>query len=216
MKKTNGDRTTVILVRHGECRGNREGLFRGRSDFPLNELGLAQARQLALEMKSFRPMRIFTSPLARARQTAQAISEECNVEIEERDGMNNIELGPWEGKSKDDIAVNYPEEWQKWLTEPERLSLPGMELLECVQQRAKKDLEAIVRQYSGQTFIVISHRAVLKPLIAGCLGINPPYFWRIHMDTASYSIMYFKPIHGFTLVQLNQTKHLPEFISEWQ
>ena len=216
MKEKNRDKTAIILVRHGECRGNREGLFRGRSDFPLNEAGLSQANEIAEEIKSFKPIRIFTSPLSRARQTAEAISKECHIEIEERAGMNNIELGPWEEKPKKYISEKYPEQWKIWLNEPEKLKVPGMESLDELQQRVKKDLDEIIKQFSGKTIVIVSHRAVLKPLIACCLGINKPYFWRIHLDTASYSILHFEKLRGFILVQLNQNKHLTEFISEWQ
>ncbi len=216
MKEHSIKRTIIIIVRHGECKGNREGLFRGRSDFPLNEVGLYQARELAKEVTSLQPTKIFTSPLTRAMQTAEAIRRECNIEVEEREALNNIELGPWEGKSKEYIAQKYPDQWQVWLNEPEKLMVPGIESLDRVQQRAKRDLDNIVKQFSGETIIIVSHRAVLKPLVAACLGISKPYFWRIHLDTASYSILHFEKKHGFILVQLNQNKHLNEFISEWQ
>ncbi|MBN2394871.1 MAG: histidine phosphatase family protein [Candidatus Atribacteria bacterium] len=209
-------RTKIILVRHGECQGNREDLFRGRSDFPLNKEGFNQARELAKELKSFQPIKIFTSPLIRARQTAEAISQECNIQVEERYGMNNIELGSWEGKSKLYIAEKYPEQWQVWLKEPEKLSFPGMESLDKVQARSRKDLDDIIKEFSGKTVIIVSHRAVLKPLIASCIGIKKPYFWRVHVDTASYSVIHYEKRRGFSLIQLNQTKHLTEFISEWQ
>jgi probable phosphoglycerate mutase len=216
MTENNKVRTKIILVRHGECQGNREGLFRGRSDFSLNEIGVAQAQELAKEMKLYQPIKIFTSPLSRARQTAEIISQECKIEIEICEGMNNIKLGPWEGKPKQFIAQKYPEEWQIWLEEPERLIVSGMENLDQVKQRVRRDLNEIIKNYSGKTVIVVSHRAVLKPLIASCIEINKPYFWRIHMDTASYSILHYEKLRGFTLVQLNQTKHLKEFISEWE
>ncbi len=216
MVKILTDRTTIIIVRHGECKGNREGLFRGRSDFPLNKTGIKQAHSLAKEMISFKPQKIFTSPLARAKQTAEAIRLQCNVEIEERTDLNNIELGPWEGKSKDYIAQEYPHDWQIWLTEPETLNLPGMESLIQVQKRAREGLDKIANDYFGKTVILVSHRAVIKPLIASCIGMNSPYFWHIHLDTASYSIVHYHKKIGFILVQLNQNKHLTEYISEWQ
>jgi broad specificity phosphatase PhoE len=208
-------RTKVILVRHGECKGNREGLFRGRSDFPLNEQGLIQAKELAIEMKQYNPFRIFTGPLSRARQTALIIGRECHTEIEIREGINNIELGPWEGQAKQVIAREYPEQWEIWLNKPEKLSVPGIETLQQVQKRARKELDRIVKDFNGKTVIIVSHRAVLKPLIASCLKISKPYFWRIHIDTAAYSILHYKKGLGYTLVQLNQNRHLSEFISEW-
>jgi len=62
--------TLIILVRHGECEGNIKGMFRGRTDFPLNERGLIQAQDLAKELKNFSIKHIYSSPLTRARQTA--------------------------------------------------------------------------------------------------------------------------------------------------
>lgn len=211
----NKSRTKIILVRHGECQGNREGLFRGRSDFPLNEQGLIQAKELSIEMKQYEPFTIFTSTLSRAKQTAFIISQVCNTGVEVCEEINNIELGPWEGQVKQVIAQKYPEQWEIWLHEPEKLSVPGIETLDQVQERASRKLDRIVKEFAGKTVIIVSHRAVLKPLIASCLKICKPYFWRIHIDTAAYTILHYKSDLGYTLIQLNQNRHLSEFISEW-
>lgn len=216
MTKDNSDRTVIIIVRHGECKGNRKGLFRGRSDFPLNETGLNQVKELAKAIRAMQPTMVFTSPLLRAVQTAKSIQRECNIKLEEREGLNNIMLGPWEGQSKGCIAEKYPEQWKIWLNDPEELDIPGMESLDSVQKRAKSDLDNIIQNHWGETVALVSHRAVLKPLIASCLGIKKPYFWRIHLDTASYSVVHYRKEQGFILVQLNQNKHLSEFITEWQ
>lgn len=216
MGNHNEAKTRIILVRHGECQGNREGLFRGRSDFPLNENGLIQAKELGTELRKFEPVKIFTSPLSRAKETARIISKQCHIEIEICEEMNNIKLGLWEGKTKDFIARQYPEQWAIWLSEPEKLVLTGMETLDEVQQRARKGLNNIIKNHAGDTVIIISHRAVLKPLIASCLEMAKPYFWRIHMDTAAYSILHYDQLRGFVLVQLNQNRHLGKYISEWE
>jgi len=79
-----GIRTTVFIIRHGECAGNREGLFRGRCDFPLNETGIRQAQSLAREVHGMGLTRVFSSPLARAADTAKIVSKACNVEWQVR------------------------------------------------------------------------------------------------------------------------------------
>jgi broad specificity phosphatase PhoE len=216
MTRNNSDRTVIIIVRHGECKGNREGLFRGRSDFPLNETGINQVKELAKAIRTMQPTIIFTSPLLRAVQTAKAIQQECNIRVENKEGFNNIMLGPWEGQPKDYIAEKYPEQWETWLNKPEELDVLGMESLDAVQKRAKVELDNIIQNHWGETFVLVSHRAVLKPLIASCLGIKKPYFWRIHVDTASYSILHYHKVQGYILVQLNQNKHLTELITEWE
>lgn len=210
-----GSRTTILLIRHGECEGNREGLFRGRSDLPLNDSGKLQAKALAEAVAPLSPARVFSSPLSRATETAQAISERCSVTFEIRNGFNNMALGKWEKKKKSEVEQEYPEEWRLWLSHPERLHISGAEILSDVQRRAFANLNALVSLHRGETFAVVSHRAVLKPLLAAALGISEPYFWKIHIDTASYSILTQENERGFCLVSLNQTSHLEHLISEW-
>jgi broad specificity phosphatase PhoE len=207
--------TLIVLVRHGECEGNIKGMFRGRTDFPLNKRGLVQAQDLARELKFFSVKYIYSSPLIRARQTAEAIGEQCGVEIKVEEGFNNIELGSWEGRFKKEIAELYPKEWELWVNNPEKLNVKGMETLYDVQKRTKACLDSLVSQHNGKVLVVVSHRAVLKPLIAACLNIASPYFWKIHLDTASYSLLSYKDGRGYCLIQLNQTKHLKEYITEW-
>ncbi len=207
--------TLIILVRHGECEGNIKGMFRGRTDFPLNERGLIQAQDLAKKLKNFSIKHIYSSPLTRARQTAEVIGEQCEVQVKVEEGFNNIELGNWEGRFKKEIAEQYPREWELWVNNPEKLRVKDMETLYEVQKRVKTCLDSLVSAHKGETLAVVSHRAVLKPLIAACLNIASPYFWKIHLDTASYSLLSYKEGRGYCLVQLNQTKHLKEYVTEW-
>jgi broad specificity phosphatase PhoE len=136
-----------------------------------------------------------------------------SMEISER--LNNMSLGAWEGQPKRRIQEEYPEEWNLWLSNPERLRLEGAETLEDVRLRAFAEVNRLVRVHQGETFIIVTHRAVLKPVIASALEIAPPYFWRIHVDTASYSVLTHEESRGYCLVSLNQTRHLPELVSEW-
>ena len=207
--------TLIIFVRHGECEGNIKGMFRGRMDFPLNERGMIQVQDLAQELKDFSIKYIYTSPLKRARKTAEAIGEKCDIKFKIEEKFNNVELGNWEGCYKKEIADQYPNEWKLWINNPEELRVEGMETLFNVQKRAKECLDRLVLEHKDETLALVTHRAVLKPLIAACLNISSPYFWRIHLDTASYSLLLYKEEKGSCLIQLNQTKHLKDYISEW-
>ena len=210
-----GSRTTILLARHGECRGNIEGLFRGRVDFPLNEQGLRQAAELGAALRTFRPEAVVTSPLLRAKHTAEAVAAACSVTVEEDEGFNNISLGIWEGQPKTDIAERFPDQWKIWLENPERLAVEGSESLDDVLKRSMEALGRAVAKYRGKTFAAVTHRTVIKPLVAGCLGIPSPYFWKVHMDTGSYSILVHDDLHGYSLFSLNRTDHLSGFITEW-
>jgi broad specificity phosphatase PhoE len=206
-----------FLVRHGETKSNKEGRFRGRIDVPLNENGIQQAKSLSqiLENESFNA--IYSSPLSRALETAKIIAGDRGIPIIVDERIHNISLGSWEGKLKSEIREKFPNLYHLWLTNPEKLSFKGMEPLKNVQKRSVQFVQDLIREWSHlkeATICLVTHRAVLKPLIAGLLEIKSPYFWKIHMDTAAYSIIDYEKDRGFTLYQLNQTIHLREITIE--
>ena len=141
---------------------------------------------------------IYTSPLSRATATAAILGEALGVPYEAREGFCNIHLGPWENRLKAELAVEEPEKWQTWLNQPEELVIDGGETLDQVRDRALAELNRIIAE----------HRGVLKPLMAGALGVQRPSYWRLHVDTASYSVLTFDSLHGFCLMGLNFTEHL--------
>lgn len=205
--KAKNEKTYIYVIRHGECAGNKEGRIRGRTDFPLNENGLLQAQALAAAMKTKGLDMVFTSSLLRARQTAEIVASAAGVPCEARDGFINICMGPWENRRKAELAVEYPAEWRTWMAEPEELRLPGAETLDDVRVRATSELFRIVEEYRGKRVAVVTHRGVLKPLLAGALGLERGY-WKLHADTASYSLLTHDDVHGWCLMGLNDTHHL--------
>ena len=156
--------TTILLIRHGETAGNREGLFRGQKDFPLNENGRDQARTLAQELSAWKIDAIYSSPLTRANETARPLAELLGLRVIEETGFNNIHLGDREGRAKREVEEIQPELWRIWVTTPERLKREGAETLGQVQERAFSALGRIVEAQRGETVAVVSHRAVLKQI----------------------------------------------------
>lgn len=201
-------KTTIYLIRHGECAGNKENRIRGCHDFPLNDNGFIQAEALSQAMTGKNIKYIYSSPLMRATSTAGIIADKLDLGFETLDGFCNIRLGPWEGRLKSELAVESPEQWKTWLTNPEELRIKGAETLDDVQVRSLNELKALIEKHPGITFAVVAHRGVLKPMLAGALGIARPSFWRLHIDTASYSILTYDDVHGFCLMGLNFTEHL--------
>ena len=208
-------RTTIILVRHGECSANLEKRFRGRHDFELNDLGHQQAEQLADALEKLAPCALCSSPLLRAQQTLAPTAARLGLAVQIEEGLNNISLGRWEGQRKEDVAREEPDLWRLWSTEPESLSFPGMESLEEVARRSSAAVDRLVARHAGETIALCTHRTVLKPLLPRCLGMTPPCFWKFHVDTASISILMHEPARGYSLFSLNRIDHLTELHREW-
>ena len=207
-------RTTIILVRHGECSANIEERFRGRIDFELNELGLRQAEEIASALVRLQPAALYSSPLCRAVQSLEPTAAKLGLDISIEDDLTNISFGPWEGRKKSEIAREQPELWHLWKTNPEELSFTGMESLDEVGRRSRAVVDRLVRVHAGQTIALCTHRTVLKPLVPYCLDMERPWFWKFHFDNASISIL----IHddkGYSLFSLNRTDHLTGLNREW-
>ena len=203
----------MYFIRHGESAGNKENRFRGRYDFPLNENGIRQAKALRDTLREIPFDAIYSSPLSRALQTAQILANN-QMEVTIDQGFINISLGEWENTPKETVKQKYPDLWQLWLTQPEKLSFPGMETLAEVQQRSFRRVMELVQKHQEGRIAVVTHRAVLKPLFAAMLRIPEPYFWKLHIDTAAYSIATYSPEREFTFLQINQNKHLKSYVRE--
>ena len=91
--------TKVYLVRHGQTAWNKEEIFRGRTDVPLDETGLREAKLAAGYFRGMEIDAIYSSPLLRAIQTAQEISKVCDLGVTPLHGIIDMSFGEWEGRS---------------------------------------------------------------------------------------------------------------------
>lgn len=202
------DTTLIYLIRHGETASNVEGKFRGRADIPLSENGIRQSRTLAKELRDVPFVAIYSSPLKRSIQTAEELSRGRKLDIVRHDKFQNIDLGEWTDRPRAEIEKEYPELWRRWITEPEEMTLPGGESVIDVQNRCREGIIETIEAHRGEKFAIVSHRAVLKPLIAAILEIKKPFFWKIHLDTAGYTVVKYNERNGFMLMHLNIVHHI--------
>ena len=194
------EKKTIFLIRHGETEWNRLGKFRGRNELPLNENGMNSAHITGEELRDSHIEIFFTSPLKRAVQTAEIISEYIpNSKVVKDVGFQNINIGEWEGMTKAEVKIKYLKEYEMWFNEPENLIVPGGESIIDVQKRAFKRLQDLV-QLNYHTMAIVSHRSVLKVLLANILGMKEKnYFWRISIGTAKALEVEYSLESGFIL-----------------
>jgi probable phosphoglycerate mutase len=141
--------TRLVLVRHGETDWNAEGRYQGQSDVPLNATGMAQAKALALRLSGERLDAIYTSDLARAAQTAEALAAETGAPIHREPRLREIDQGEWEGLLLTEIQARYAEEFRRRRLDPLGTRPPGGETV------------GQVREYPSGTVAVVSHGLAL-------------------------------------------------------
>jgi len=163
----------IYLVRHAESTGNISPSFNGRQDVPLSENGMRQAELLGVFFKDKKLNRIYTSMLGRTIQTADRALPGLKDSFVNKENLNEINGGDWEGRDYEDIFKLWGEEFRKWREVPHEAQPPNGENLYKVQKRAVEALEEIVSENpDDSTVAVFSHGAVIKTLVAYIRGLS--------------------------------------------
>jgi broad specificity phosphatase PhoE len=200
-------RTELFIIRHGETDWNRESIFRGIYDIPLNEIGRQQARLAAEALAGEQLNAAYTSPLSRAVETAAIVLESHGLTAVPIDGLMDFNYGDWTGLRDDVVAERWPQERAQWMEEPHALHVPGGDTLDEVFQRAFGAMEAIAVEHDGHSVALFAHRVVNKLLILGALGLNLDRFPFILQGNCCIN-HFIRTDEGYLIERLNDTSHI--------
>jgi broad specificity phosphatase PhoE len=182
---------TILLVRHGETDWNRSGQIMGERPVPLNQQGLAQVQRLAGLLMD-RPIRaILSSPVARARQTAEILTAALNVQVTVDRGLTEIGVGRWEGLYWKDLADQIIR--QDLYRKPHEARPPGGETLREVQDRAVAAVERACATRSEGPLLFVSHADVLRAILAHYLKLDLATIRQVRVSHAALTAI---EIHG--------------------
>jgi broad specificity phosphatase PhoE len=159
--------TTVLLVRHGATDWNLEKRAQGQCDIPLNDLGRSQAREVAAALSGIDLAAVYSSDLARARDTAEAIAKVHDLEVTTDTAFREIDQGDWTGLTDTEIRRRWPD---RWGTMRHHTARPGGESPEQVCARALEGLRRVVEAHPDGVVAVVSHGAAIRTLVAEALG----------------------------------------------
>ena len=207
--------TSIYLVRHGQTAWNKEEIFRGRTDVPLDETGLKQAELVGEYFKGMEIGAIYSSPLSRALQTAQKIAQFSDLKVQPLPGIIDISFGKWEGRPHQEIRENDKETYRQWVETPHLVRLPGGEGLDDVRVRAMAALEEVIRSHPGKTLVLVSHRVICKVLICAILNLDNSHFWQITQDTTAINLIQYRK-GNYILSLMNETCHLKPLRDQMQ
>lgn len=178
--------TTVLLIRHA-AHGHLGAVLSGRSPgIPLSDIGREQAASLAASLAGVPLVRLLTSPVQRARETAQAIAvSHPNLAAEVDPGFDEIDFGEWTGRGFAELE-NDPA-WRRWNSERALARPPGGESMAEAQRRAWQALNAAAARHSGETIAIVSHCDIIRALVAQVLALPLDAVHRFDVDPASVS-----------------------------
>jgi broad specificity phosphatase PhoE len=157
----------LILLRHGRTAWNAERRFQGQADPPLDEVGRAQAYEVAALVAALRPQLLVSSDLQRAAQTAVPLGEVTGLKVIAEPRLRVRSLGHWEGLTRDEVADQFPDEYADWVAGRD-VSRRGGETREQVASRA---LAAFTDLPEVETAVLVTHSATAMALCNSLLAI---------------------------------------------
>lgn len=206
-----------ILIRHGESLSNREGRVQGQADVDLSNLGRQQARAVAAWCRSQPAIaaadEIWSSPLRRARETAEAIAAELGLPVHIADDLRELHAGIFQGHLWDDLVERFPVEVAQWRSGDVDYQIPEGESRRQLAERGRRAVAGLAARDARQ-MIVVAHGGILTAALGLLVGRDHPLlaeaserpFTRLPaLANCSVSELAWP---GPNLVRFNETGHL--------
>ena len=177
-----GTPTALLLLRHGETAHSVARLFSGSGgdDVPLTPRGHIQAEAAAATLAGRTGIgAVVSSPLRRARETAETVASSLGVPVRVEPGLTETDFGAWEGRTFAEVQERWPQELASWLASTSARP-PGGESLDAVGRRVSAAVDPLLTSYAGRGVVLVTHGTPIKALV--CQALDVPLRTAFRMD----------------------------------
>jgi alpha-ribazole phosphatase len=199
----------LLLVRHGDTDFNQRRRFMGYTDIEMSSFGKKQVERLKDYLGGEDIHAVFSSDLQRTMRTAEILSTGRHLAITPCPELRELNYGECEGLSFGEIGDRYPEVAAKCVDFNLDLQFPGGEDYRSLIKRERFFVKRLQKFTRNETVLVVSHSGPLKVLLCHFLGLPMKYSQRLHIDTASLSVIY-NNVDYPLLTKLNETSYLKD------
>jgi probable phosphoglycerate mutase len=177
----------LFLIRHGQTDWNVEGKIQGSCDIELNNTGIKQAEELSnkLLQDKYKFSKIYSSPQRRAVKTAEILSKATKVEYVSIEGLEEINLGQWEGLSWAEVKEKFAAEYEEWYINRRHTKPPKGESYQDMLQRVLASIYKIIKE-NRDDVVIVTHSAVI--MCIQCYLTNTPFDEMTKFKTDNTSI----------------------------
>jgi probable phosphoglycerate mutase len=160
--------TTILLARHGQTDWNLDRRWQGHADRPLNETGRAESRALASSLAGSGLEALFSSDLARARETAEIVAEVLGLEVQIEPGLREVDVGEWSGLTPAEVAAQFPDGYRR--RAEGGTGWEHGELFEAMSARVVGSVLSLAAGHPEGRVLVVTHGGSLRALWAAAGG----------------------------------------------
>jgi len=210
----------IYFVRHGETEYNKKNIIQGEKDVPLNSEGQLQAERLSLRFQDLLHRgeafsALYTSPLSRARETAEAISGNLHLPLFQEAGLREISMGDFEGQSISWIMRKYKDPQgvpvlSRWKKDPLNTSIPGAESIQDADRRVVSSINKIISAHRPEdNIIIVTHGGAIALALCHVLKESLAKITEIKISNASITAVEVeRDLNHAKILYQNDTSHL--------
>jgi broad specificity phosphatase PhoE len=201
----------LFLLRHGATENNLAlpPRLQGRhSDPPVSDEGRLQSQRTAECLAAFELRAVYSSPLLRARQTAQAIADRHGLPVTSLPELIEVDVGVWEGRDWDEIERNDAAAYRAFVENPADTPYHGGESFRAVSQRVLPLVERLASEHRGEQIAIVAHNVVNRVVLAPLLGLPLAQARGIRQENCGVNLIRYRDGTA-RLITLNSVLHLP-------
>lgn len=192
----------TLLIRHGHTDASGARLVSRTRGSRLSDEGRAQVARLCALLRGVPLGAVYTSPLERARETAEPLARDRQMEPVVCEAVNEVEFGAWTGRTFEELARDPA--WRRFNEQRASADVPGGERAVDVQRRIVQALTALHARHAAETVAVVSHADVIRAAVLHCAGVSLDHWFRFEISPASVTVVDFTP-EWPRLVSVNET-----------
>ncbi len=180
--------TYLYLVRHGETELNKEKVYYGFSNPPINLSGELQCEKVKNSLLDTDFHVVISSPLERALRSAEIISSLSRENFVIYQELKELNFGLWEGKHYSQVEKEFSEQWKYWSEDWINYEIPKGESFIMFYNRVKQCIEEIVRKYENRKILIVAHGGTMKVISTVLLNLNLEDYWKFSFEAGTYSM----------------------------
>ena len=179
----------IIFLRHGQAKNNTERVLAGRTPgIPLTETGTQQAERIAKFLKPLNISTIYSSPIERAKNTAEIVSQHNSVDVNIDERLIELDMGKFTGMAYDDIFSKHGNVFLKFYQGELEIAHNGVETFVEVQKRVTNIVDHVIKEHNDQNVLLVTHMDPIKAMLSTVMDLKPNSLFELIIENASLTV----------------------------
>ncbi|MDX1533870.1 MAG: histidine phosphatase family protein, partial [Nitrosopumilaceae archaeon] len=204
----------IIFLRHGQAKNNTERVLAGRSPgVPLTDNGIEQAKKAAEFIEKMNITKIYTSPIERARQTAEIVANHNSIDVTDDERLIELDMGKFTGMKYDDIFSSHGNVFMKFYSGDLELAHNGVETFDMVRKRVLDIVDHVSTQHKDQNVLLVTHMDPIKAALSSVIDLKPESLFELIVANASLNV--FREYQGNLSLKAINVMDPSRFDQDW-